>query len=100
MTRKEKNSIKLSIMRTGLLLNHAHPSLFAPFLTSRGLPASHLTPGSHSAVFGQMTFLPDMRLLTCFWEPTGRLGVSAGVAGLNGTESESTNEVSAQATDV
>lgn len=53
VTRKEKNSIKLSIMRTGLLLNHAHPSLFAPFLTSRGLPASHLTPGSHSAVFGQ-----------------------------------------------
>ena len=99
-------------MRTGLLLNHAHPSLFAPFLTSRGLPASHLTPGLplscfwaalrhlHRLHYLWMTFLPDMRLLTCFWEPTGRLGVSAGVAGLNGTESESTNEVSAQATDV
>ena len=45
-----------------------------------------------------MAFLPDMRLLTCFWEPTGCLEVSAGVAGLTGVESESTSEVSAQAT--
>lgn len=96
--------------RAGLLLSHAHPPLSAPSLTSRGLPASHLTPGLplscfwaalrhlHRLHYLWMAFLPDVRLLTCFWEPTRRLEVSAGVAGLNGVESESTSEVSTQAT--